>query len=417
MTSSRIYALIALAALLTASCTHDEIIDEQPTQYLQMVTSSVTTLQSPVASRAVAHAPVDDDAFVPGTVGTNIPEGVPEFLPYNSLYPVPINKEFTTVGTFLAEDARGSYSTTSGYFKYEADNRWTSTVGIKDGTHNFIFGYMPSNTGTVQASITKRDDSNTWADGAKMTLKNLPAATPADVCVVVGVLKADVPETKPDGWQPAPINAPSVIQQLHQGVYGYEGTAEDNYVYLLLEHIYANINVELSVDPEYAKLRNIVLKDVYVRTVLPAQVDCDIEFCNDAKKPIKSIQFTDASGAAATTRARLFTSDDRMLLTPTPQSIPVYFSPYLPDSGFDYEFHYDVYDREGEDLSDPDNPKYGNLVRKDCIALNHWAIHGYSVEAGLSFKADVKIQPTYLFMLSEPDLDNPTFELKVVPNP
>lgn len=418
MTSPRIHALIALATLLVAACSTDDITVEQPTQLLQMVTSSVTTLQSPVATRALTHAPGDDDSFVPGTDGDAIPEGVPEFLPYNSLYPVPINKEFTTVGTFLAEDHRNSYSTTSGYFKYEKDNRWTSTVGIKDGTNNYIFGYMPSNTGTVQASITKRDAPyDSWANGAKMSLHNLPAATPADVCVVVGVLKADHDDPKPADWQPAPITDPTVVQHLHQGVYGYEGTAEDNYVYLLLEHIYANINVELSVDPEYAKLRNIVLKDVYVRTVLPAQVDCDIEFCNDVKKPIKSIQFTDASGAAATTRARLFTSDDRMLLTTEPQSIPVYFSPYLPESGFDYEFHYDVYDREGEDLSDLENPKYGNLVRKDCIALNHWAIHGYPVEAGLSFKADVKIQPTYLFMLSEPDLDNPTFVLKVEPNP
>lgn len=415
MTSPRIYALIALAALLAASCSTDDITAEQPTQYLQMVTSSVTTLQSPVASRALTRANADG-SFVPGTDGSNVPDGVPEFLPYSSLYPVPINKEFTTVGTFLAEDHRNSYSTTSGYFKYEKDNHWTSTVGIKDGTHNFIFGYMPSNTGTVQASITKRDGSTTWAEGAKMALHNLPAATPADVCVVVGVLKA-VPDPEDADWHPAAIDDPTIVQQLHQGVYGYEGTASDNYVYLLLEHIYTNINVELSVDPEYAKLRNIVLKDVFVRTVLPSQVNCDIEFCNDPKKPIKDIKFTNASGAESTTRARLFTSDDRMLLTSTPKSIPVYFSPYLPDSGFDYEFHYDVYDREGEDLSDPEHPKYGNLVRKDCIALNHWAIHGYSVEAGLSFKADVKIRPTYLFMLSEPDLDNPTFELKVVPTP
>lgn len=400
----------AIALCMSVACTHDEIADEQPAQFLRMVTSSVTTLQAPVAQRALTRANTDE-TFVPGTEGTNTPEGVPEFLPYGNLYPLPINKDFTTVGIFLAEDARNSYSTTSGYFRYEKDNKWTSTVGIKDATHNYIFGYMPSNTGTTQATITKRDGSATWADGAKMTLHNLPAATPADVCVVVGVLKADVPEPKDDDWYPAPINDPTIVSQLHQGVYGYEGTASDNYVYLLLEHIYANINVELSVDPEYAKLRNIVLKDVFVRTVLPSQVNCIMEFCNDPKKPIKNIKFDNASGAESTTRSRLFTSDDHMLLTPSPQSIPIYFSPYLPDSGFDYEFHYDVYDREGEDFSDPEHPKYGNLVRKDCIALNHWSIKGYPVEAGLSFKANVKVRPTYLFMLSEPDFDNPTFEL------
>lgn len=421
MTFPRLHTLIALAALLTAACSHDEIVDEQPTQLLQMVTSSVSTLQSPVATRALSHAPGDPaETFVPGTGSGDDVDGVPTFQPYNSLYPVPINREFTTVGTFLAEDKYSTYSSISGYFRYDKDNHWTSTVGIKADTHNYIFGYMPSNTGTVQATITKLPDDDpgddvppTWAKGAKMSLRNLPAATPADVCIVVGVLKAEVPNSKPVDWSPKPITDADVVRVLRQGQYYYPGTESDNYVYLLLEHIYANINVELQVDPQYAELRNIVLKDVFVRVKLPSQVNCDLELCNDPKNPIKDIKFSNGSGAESVTRARLFTSDDRMLLSTSPQSVPVYFSPYLPSEGFDYEFHYDVYDKKGIDATHP----YGNLVRENCVAINHWSIHGYSVEAGKSFKATVTVKPTYLFMLSEPDLDNPSFELKVEPAP
>lgn len=398
-------ALICFAALLGTSCSNDDVVVEQGAQYLQMVSPSISSLQTPVVKKVMTRG--DGNSFVPGTENSTTPEGVPDFFPYNDLYPTPINPDYTTIGTFLAEEGKNQYMTTAGLFRYERGNYWTSTVTIKPNTANYVFGYMPSNTGSTLASISKREGSSTWADGAVMSLHNLPSATPADVCVVVGVLKADVPESKPDDWFPAPINDPEVVSRISQGVYAYDSGEKDNYVYLLLEHIYANINVELSVEEKYAELRNIVLKDVFVRTKVPSLVDCELKLCNDPKKPIEERTFTYATGAETSTRARLFSDSDVFLMKTTPTSIPVYFSPYLPDQGFDYEFHYDVYDKKGIDAEHP----YGNLVRENCVAVNHWRIQGYSVEAGKSFKATVVIRPTYLYMLSEPDLDNPSFEL------
>lgn len=408
---------IALGALLFAACSHDDILDEQPTQFLQIVPPSIS---APISASAPAAMPqqyaepthasratyTDADLFVPGTPnGGDAPQGVPNYLPYNKLYPSAINKEYTTIGTFLADNSQDNYTSPSGYFKYQDENNWTTTVGIKPGQF-YIFGYMPSNTGGISTSIDRR--TKNWADGAVMHIKNLNTVTPADVCVVVGVLK------QPDGFDKAHPwgidDVTNIVPNIHQGAYGYQGTDKENYVYLLLDHLYANVNLELSLDPEYAKLRNIVLTGAYMKTPVKNIVNLDITLGTNAQKPIESITFSEPTGPEPT-NARLFPEGKTFLVSSdpaNPTSIPGYFAPGMTTQSFDFEFHYNVYDKKGIDAEHP----YGNLVREKCVAINHWSLMGQTVEHGKSFKVTAIIQPTYLFMLSEPDLNNPTIVLK-----
>lgn len=411
---------IALAALLAASCSTDDIVGEQPTQYLQIVPPSIS---APISAESPANrAPhanrvpySDSDLFVPGTpYGGEKPSGIPNYLPYNKLYPSAINKEYTTIGAFLADNSQNEYTSPSGYFKYQDENSWGTTVGIKPGQF-YIFGYMPSNTGGISASINRR--TMNWADGAVMHIKNLSTVTPADVCVVVGVLKQPEGFDKNNPW--GIDDATNIVPLLRQGAYSYKGTEKNNYVYLLLEHLYANVNLELSLDPEYAKLRTIVLTGVYMKTPVKNTVDLDLILGTDPLNPIESIALSAPTGPEPT-NARLFPVGQTFTVSSdpaNPTSIPGYFAPGMTTQEFDFEFHYDVYDKEGEDLTtDPKNPVFGNCVRKNCVAINKWTLPGTGVQNGKSFKVTATIRPTYLFMLSDPDLDNPTIELNSVTN-
>lgn len=400
-------SLAAAAAL--CSCSDDPYTDEQGAM-LNLCSlgnthiEGYTDQQHRAPAMAFAHrAPGDPDnhSFVPGTPEDGQkPEDVHSYLPYNELYPKPINREYTTIGAFLTEDTKGLYNNISGTFSYAKDNSWRSTVGVRPGDY-FLFGYMPANLDGATATLSKR--TGTWADGATLHIENLSTVTPADVCVTVGALKWNDKTT--------PIYDPAVVAQLKQGVYNYRGDETDNYAYLLLDHLYTNVNFELSVEPKYAELRTIVLKKVTMKSAVSNTVTADITLGKDSKQPLEGTTFQATSAPPA---AAVLFPEESQYETPVstdpivPTSIPGYFAPGMTDQSFVFEFIYDVYDQHNIDATHP----YGNLVRGNCHAVNRWAITGGTVAPGKSFKVKAILKPTYLYQLSEPDLDNPSIEFE-----
>lgn len=424
-------ALISLAAMMTVACSNDEepVLQEEHTVPLTLCSPANANFMNGDtrnAAKILTRADHIDGYFVPGTPnGGAEPTDIPSFVPYNKLYPTPVNKDFTTIGAFLVKDDKAQYTSPSGYFKYVDENQWSTTVGVKAEEY-YLFGYMPSNVGSISAQVDKR--TGTWADGAIMRINNLNTVTPADVCVVVGVLKANVEHGAGGNDDHTPGNhilygindKTHVVPSLTQGAYAYEGTDNDNFVYLLLDHLYTNVNMELSVEEKYAELRTIVLKEVYMKTPVRNTVDVVVTLTNDAKKPIQDIHI-DAPTGDTPTRAQIFPADPKYATVVAvenhgePTSVPGYFAPGQTTQSFDFEFHYDVYDKAHPD--DPENYPYGgNCVRKDCIAINKWTLPGTGVQNGKSFKVTATVRPTYLFMLSDPDLDNPTIELNSEPS-
>ena len=415
-------ALFSLMAVLSVSCSDDEDYAEEKTVPLNLCSSANATFTdgSDQGTRVMTRAYTDADLFVPGTGSSDDVSKVAKYLPYSKLYPMPINSDYTTIGAFLAQNTQDSYSSLAGFFKWEKDNSWSTTVGIKPGDF-FIFGYMPSNVGSVSASIAKSTGAgtpNSWSDGCVMTINNLSTVTPADVCVVVGVKRA------PDGFNSASPwgidDKDYVVPVLRQGQYAYQGTETDNYVYLLLDHLYTNVNLELSVEQKYAQLRSIVLTEVFMKTSVRNTVNATVTLTNSRTKPIGNIQY-DAPTGGTPTNAQIFPAEPQFQQVVAVEgsgvtSVPGYFAPGLTTQDFEFEFHYDVYDKDGEDLSNPKNPVFGNCVRKNCVAINKWKLDGDKVGPGKSFKVTATVRPTYLFQLSEPDLDNPTITLNSVTN-
>ena len=73
---------------------------------------------------------------------------------------------------------------------------------------------------------------------------------------------------------------------------------------------------------------------------------------------------------------------------------------------------YDVYDKNAT----PEHPE-GNLIRKDCQATNTLDISRLFdrhtvANSGVRYTVNITIKPTYLYVLSEPDLNSPMMEVE-----
>lgn len=98
-------------------------------------------------------------------------------------------------------------------------------------------------------------------------------------------------------------------------------------------------------------------------------------------------------------------NDEPLTLTTTEQNLRGYLAPAAIGASGIEKFvlvtTYDVYDRKG------------NLIRENQEAMNTFAPMTLTsaLLPGEEFTFNITVTPTYLYMLSEPDLDSPTFTI------
>ena len=118
--------------------------------------------------------------------------------------------------------------------------------------------------------------------------------------------------------------------------------------------------------------------------------------------PTSSITYDEVAGTSTHPSIDLYDDEANPFVVPieTPQEFLGCFVPGKCKK-FQLTSIYDVYDRKG------------NLIRQNCEAVNTIDASGFyginDLKAGDIYTIDLKIQPTYLYVLSDPDLDNPTF--------
>jgi hypothetical protein len=92
----------------------------------------------------------------------------------------------------------------------------------------------------------------------------------------------------------------------------------------------------------------------------------------------------------------------------TNKTVDGYFAPFQDDiaNALVLRCTYDVYDKNVT-TEHPD----GNLVRANCVAENK--LPENRVTAGVNQRTllTITVNPTYLYVLSDPDLDNPTITI------
>ena len=389
MGTMRLMGLIGLIAVMGfTSCSSDEE-NFQPKgtqQTLTLITSSSSFIE--VNPMATTRA---------------LPTG---YKPYNELYPTTV-PEHTKIGVFMTPERTDALADFV-YMGYDPvtglpTNKWESSIVITDQQQYYMYGFMPREDAR-NAEITPLGDTSGedggFAAGATLTIRGLNSVTGADVCVIVGVKK----------WEPSSPgeDAPPIEDSgIQLGEFGYEGgPMGSNYVYLLIKHLFAGLHFKAHVDPTYDALRTIrVKKFELISDVVSDAIDLTIELTPNSAgtDPVTDIDYAPAAGASTTATATLFPYEgspaEVVIPVASPQNFLACYAPSICNS-FILQTTFDVYD------------KNGNKTRENCVVQNqinnNLIPQINTMTAGQIYTIDLLIKPTYLYVMSDPDLDNPT---------
>ena len=250
-------------------------------------------------------------------------------------------------------------------------NKWHAYFEVTSDKTYTVYGYMPK-TGDMSSSLAKSTEN-----AATLTISNIKPITTDDICIITGVKAAD--------------------EGLKEGQFSwYWPIGDDNYkIYILMDHLYAAALFRLKIDAEYAQLRTIKLKTMTLRTDYGSVIaTISLTHNTTGASPISGVGF---APSVSSEDFLVFNSDAGTALDKdTPVDINACFAPTLSDK-LTMVTTYDVYDRKG------------NLIRENSTATNKLpnlaAVRGQKVQVNLT------VNPTYLYVLSEPDLDNPTIKI------
>lgn len=403
-----IYLCLLTAGLLTTvGCENDSVepVDNRQRTTMELLTYSNSFLEvTPWVTRA------DPDFHFPTGYQTNhLPDG---YISYETLRPHATMAE-STIGVFMTPGETDP----AGNFIYQGIeggvSLWKSTIVVEEDKQYYIYGFMPR-SGAENATITSLNGTgdDDYANGAKISIANYDALTTADVSVIVGLRWATEDE-KINGIDPA------TGSDVPLGHFGYKGMPEGkNRLFVLLKHIYAGLHFATKVDPVYNNLRTIRITKVELTAKdIKEKVNLEITLTANAngEDPLTNVTYTPVSSSSTNTTITLYEKDDVQepfgVIVPADQ-----FNDFLgclvPGSteNFVLRTTYDVYDK------DTSVKPEGNLIRKGCVAENIIDRNRIStfpnLKAGELFTVNLLIQPTFLYVLSEPDLDNPTITIQ-----
>lgn len=281
----------------------------------------------------------------------------------------------TTMGIYMLleadwgapEEKRITYNTGTG--------KWNASFEVEAGKTYSVYGYMPK-AGGVNSSLTVTSEGDTL-----LSITGIKPVTTDDICIITGVKETD--------------------EGLKEGLLSWKWpipSEDENFkIHILMDHLYASVQFSMKIDEEYASLRTIKLKTMTLSTNI-GSVDATISLTrNDiGSSPITDITYSLSGTNGA---AEIFSSEEGTALDKlTPLAINACFTP-LPtlSENLTLVSTYDVYDSKG------------NLIRQNCTAKNQLpdlgAVRGQRVQVNMT------VSPTYLYVLSDPDLDNPTITI------
>ncbi len=313
---------------------------------------------------------------------------------------------------------------------FKVEDEWRTNIGAIDAGDYYLYGFIP-NLSVIKFNITDRagNDAN-YSTGAKIVLNDVPTVVDNDLCVVVGA-KQGYDKDHDGSSAYTDVNGNGVYDEgidtrldtLRLGDFKYKASAitgsggTDNYIFLLLDHLYAAIRVNMKVYADYAALRTIKLKSLQLATKAGGDVSKDktnitIDLArtsgSDVKEsPIQSITFTPAGVPInlAEGGMEFWSSASGHELTTDFQSFIGHFMPNGITTLI-LTSTYDVYDTQG------------NKIRENCKATNTAELRELftgqtETQRGRRYTVNMTIRSTYLYVLSDPDLDNPTVTLSV----
>ena len=304
------------------------------------------------------------------------------------------------IGVWLTQDGESSAKKLDGFF-FKSSGKWRTNLELTVAGSYYLYGYIP-HISSISSTIAPGPEDK-YQNGATLTLENVPAVMSNDLCVVIGAKEG--PDKEHDNG-------------LRRGDFAYMakpvmGGGEEpagNFVFLLFDHLYASMRIRMRVYDDYNALRTIKLKKMELQTqagTTPSKEKTNIAITlvatpDDSTDPITNITYT-PSGEAITDGIEFSSSSAGETLTTEYSLHTGYFMP-IGISKLVLTSTYDVYDKKE------------NLIRKDCKAtmtmvLKDMITGQETTLRGRRYTISMTIKPTFLYQLSEPDLDNPTMEI------
>ena len=347
--------MILLIATLVFGCTSDNEGQDQQDETLQLA--------------AYTRSYDDITRAVPAGYSPFTPDGV------------------TSIGIFMTTSPTGLPDRV-GYFTYNG-HEWRSNISLKSGDY-YIYGFMPGDIVNIEPDKVSDAISPLGGDfknGAVMTLDGLKPVSKTDVCVIVGVKG---------------VTSSSSEHDASLGQFGYTTQPKgQNYVNLLMDHIYSCLQFRMQVEDSYSALRTIKLKRMELQTAKISATKATITLTANTTNPL-SIAW-DTPTASTGMSITIFESEEgkEKALPSVAAATPLLLSGNIMpgcDDALSLVCTYDVYDRKG------------NLIRKDCVSTNKLpsSLGIKYLKAGERQPIELTVAPTYLYVLSDPDLDNPT---------
>lgn len=333
------YVMLAVGCLLLTACSSSSEQTETRTSSPLQVTAYITNYHGNDKMRAVA------DGYSAYTPDHDVAIG---------LFPIQI---------YPSEDVPDAAK----LIRY-SNGLWHTQVVVEENSRYIIYGYMP-----MKAPITGAVDYS----GQTLTLSSVPAVMADDICFVTGV-KDGTAEASGD---------------LSEGVFAYTGKSTDNYVCLLMDHLYVALKFRFSISASYSALRTIRLKSMTLSsnyqnvtaTVGLGSVPATVTYTPVTGTTTSSTTFfEDADGKD------ISNSEDVTAIS----GYTCCFAP-IHSQVLTLVSVYDVYDR------------YDNLIRQDCTSTNVLpSLETLEAVRGDMVTLNLNVNPTYLYQLSDQDLDN-----------
>ena len=348
------------------------------------------------------------------------------------------------------------------------DNWFISGKEMPQGDF-YLYGFMPYNA----ADNVTVAPNTTYAEGATLSFNRLGSIMTKDICVLIGAKEGSSP-TDPTTYEEVTIADGESVAGLYEkesetfnpttdltaqsgktyyerkdlkiGQFATKMKASQNKLFMLFEHIYAKVDFCFRVDAEYAKLRTIKLKELTLMAYTYTKGDLS-DLVEMKKYGFISVELkANTTGASPIVNKIVFNLDnnsgdmDPVLLFEGEETLPSSADKYPADyeveelrgkdkyterTGFVPYFNftadntkvlyvlrstYDVYDNNRS----TEHPN-GNLIRLNQQAENmivpYNLFNTSELEVGKRYTIHLTVKPTYLYVMSEEDIDNPTVVL------
>ena len=272
----------------------------------------------------------------------------------------------TSSGTQVAE----------GKFGYASDTKeWSTHLKLKSGAGTFrLYGFMPDDP-SLTASL-----QNVNAAGAEIILENVNPLTTNDYCVITGVRQV---ENETD------------MTAATRGTFSFDyDSNHQNYINLFLDHLMSRLVFNMKISPTYDAVRTIKVKKMTLKLADISSMSVTVTFSDN--HGISAISYI-PTGAAANS---CIIENEEKTLTTSPAAICTGYM--VPDNVFinklELETEFEVYNKKGDKIA-------------ERTAVNKLTEPLAELQRGEERTLLLTIDPSYLYVLSDPDLDNPTITI------